>query len=156
MVVVEAGERERVVADFNPQARRLVTADDTTSVWGPYDREPLPRWTRGRLALRGDAAHPMLPHIAQGTNQALEDAMALATLAAWGHCCRCHLSPDASSDAAARAHCASPPVRPHQRNPGGLGASGEPRPSPGAELRREASGARCSTTSNVMTRGQDR
>jgi salicylate hydroxylase len=80
MVVVEAGERERVVADFNPQARRLVTADDTTSVWGPYDREPLPRWTRGRLALRGDAAHPMLPHIAQGTNQALEDAMALATL----------------------------------------------------------------------------
>jgi salicylate hydroxylase len=80
MVVVEAGERERVLADFNPQARWLVTADDTTSVWGPYDREPLPRWTRGRLALRGDAAHPMLPHIAQGTNQALEDAMALATL----------------------------------------------------------------------------
>jgi hypothetical protein len=49
MVVVEAGERERVVADFNPQARRLVTADDTTSVWGPYDREPLPRWTRAGL-----------------------------------------------------------------------------------------------------------
>jgi salicylate hydroxylase len=67
-------------ADYNPQARRLVTAVDTTSVWGLYDREPLPRWTIGRLTLLGDAAHPMLPHMAQGTNQAIEDAMALATL----------------------------------------------------------------------------
>lgn len=67
-------------ADWNAQARRLVTAVDTTSVWGLYDREPLPRWTLGRLTLLGDAAHPMLPHMAQGTNQAIEDAMALATL----------------------------------------------------------------------------
>jgi salicylate hydroxylase len=67
-------------ANFNPQARRLVTAVDTTSVWGLYDREPLARWTVGRLTLLGDAAHPMLPHMAQGTNQAIEDAMALATL----------------------------------------------------------------------------
>jgi salicylate hydroxylase len=67
-------------ADWNPQARRLLTAVDTTSVWGLYDREPLPRWTLGRLTLLGDAAHPMLPHMAQGTNQAIEDAMALATL----------------------------------------------------------------------------
>ena len=67
-------------ADYNPQARRLVAAVDTTSVWGLYDREPLPRWTLGRLTLLGDAAHPMLPHMAQGTNQAIEDAMALATL----------------------------------------------------------------------------
>lgn len=67
-------------ADWNPQVRRLVTAVDTTSVFGLYDRDPLPRWVLGRLALLGDAAHPMLPHMAQGTNQALEDAMALATL----------------------------------------------------------------------------
>jgi salicylate hydroxylase len=48
--------------------------------WGMYDRAPLPRWSSGRLTLLGDAAHPMLPHLAQGVNQALEDAVVLATL----------------------------------------------------------------------------
>jgi len=50
--------------------------------WGMYDRVPLPRWSDGRLTLLGDAAHPMLPHLGQGVNQALEDAVALATLLA--------------------------------------------------------------------------
>jgi salicylate hydroxylase len=48
--------------------------------WGMYDRVPLPRWSTGRLTLLGDAAHPMLPHLGQGANQALEDAVVLATL----------------------------------------------------------------------------
>jgi len=48
--------------------------------WAMYDRAPLPRWTNGRLTLLGDAAHPMLPHLAQGVNQAVEDAVVLATL----------------------------------------------------------------------------
>lgn len=60
--------------------RRLLDQVDTTFKWGLYDRNPLPRWTKGRLTLLGDAAHPMLPHMGQGANQAIEDAMALATL----------------------------------------------------------------------------
>jgi salicylate hydroxylase len=48
--------------------------------WGMYDRAPLPRWSIGRLTLLGDAAHPMLPHLGQGVNQALEDAVVLAAL----------------------------------------------------------------------------
>ena len=47
-----------------------------------YDREPIPTWTKGRLTLLGDAAHPMLPHLGQGANQSIEDGMALATILA--------------------------------------------------------------------------
>ena len=50
--------------------------------WALYDRDPLPTWTKGRLTLLGDAAHPMLPHLGQGANQSIEDGMALATILA--------------------------------------------------------------------------
>jgi 2-polyprenyl-6-methoxyphenol hydroxylase-like FAD-dependent oxidoreductase len=46
--------------------------------WTMYDREPIARWSRGRLVLLGDAAHPMLQYLAQGACQALEDAVTLA------------------------------------------------------------------------------
>jgi salicylate hydroxylase len=46
--------------------------------WTMYDREPIARWSRGRLALLGDAAHPMLQYLAQGACQALEDAVVIA------------------------------------------------------------------------------
>ena len=46
--------------------------------WPMYDREPLAVWTGGRIALLGDAAHPMLQYLAQGACQAIEDADALA------------------------------------------------------------------------------
>jgi 2-polyprenyl-6-methoxyphenol hydroxylase-like FAD-dependent oxidoreductase len=55
---------------------------DKTFRWALYDREPLPTWTKGRLTLLGDAAHPMLPHLGQGANQSIEDGMALATILA--------------------------------------------------------------------------
>jgi 2-polyprenyl-6-methoxyphenol hydroxylase-like FAD-dependent oxidoreductase len=43
-----------------------------------YDRPPLRSWSSGRVALLGDAAHPMLPNLGQGGCQAIEDAVALA------------------------------------------------------------------------------
>jgi salicylate hydroxylase len=46
--------------------------------WALYRLPALPRWSAGRIALMGDAAHPMLPHLAQGGVLALEDAVVLA------------------------------------------------------------------------------
>jgi 3-hydroxybenzoate 6-monooxygenase len=53
--------------------------------WLLYDREPVDNWTRGRVTLLGDAAHPMLQYLAQGACMALEDAVCLAgSMAAHG------------------------------------------------------------------------
>jgi 2-polyprenyl-6-methoxyphenol hydroxylase-like FAD-dependent oxidoreductase len=49
-----------------------------------HDRPALPRWNEGRIALLGDAAHPMLPNLGQGAAQAIEDAAALAEALAAG------------------------------------------------------------------------
>ena len=46
--------------------------------WGLFDRDPLQQWVYGRVALLGDAAHPMLPFMAQGSAMAIEDAAILA------------------------------------------------------------------------------
>ena len=45
--------------------------------WGLFDREPIDQWTNGRVTLLGDAAHPTLPFMAQGSAMALEDAVIL-------------------------------------------------------------------------------
>lgn len=77
------GDPAALAAEFSgwdPLLRELIARIETTFRWGIYDREPLPHWTRGRLTLLGDAAHAMLPHMGQGANQAIEDAMALAIL----------------------------------------------------------------------------
>lgn len=65
---------------WDPVVQHIISHVDTTFRWGLYDREPLAHWSNGRLTLLGDAAHPMLPHMGQGANQSIEDAVALATV----------------------------------------------------------------------------
>jgi salicylate hydroxylase len=72
----------REFAGWDPRIETLLKQVQMTFRWALYDREPLPTWTRGRLTLLGDAAHPMLPHLGQGANQSIEDGMALATILA--------------------------------------------------------------------------
>jgi salicylate hydroxylase len=69
-------------AGWDPLVAAVLAQVQTCFRWGLYDREPLPRWSRGRLTLLGDAAHPMLPHAGQGANQAIEDGVALAAILA--------------------------------------------------------------------------
>ena len=69
-------------AGWDPRIETLLAQVKHTFRWALYDREPLTTWTRGRLTLLGDAAHPMLPHLGQGANQSIEDGMALATILA--------------------------------------------------------------------------
>jgi salicylate hydroxylase len=79
------GDPEILRAEFagwEPRIGALLSQVEATFRWALYDREPLPGWTRGRLTLLGDAAHPMLPHLGQGANQSIEDGMALATILA--------------------------------------------------------------------------
>jgi salicylate hydroxylase len=69
-------------AGWDPRIHQLLQEVELTFRWALYDREPLPTWTKHRLSLLGDAAHPMLPHLGQGANQSIEDGMALATILA--------------------------------------------------------------------------
>jgi salicylate hydroxylase len=64
--------------DWNSEVRALTSAPDTVSRWALHDRDSAPQWSTDRTTLIGDAAHPMLPFFAQGANQAIEDAVALA------------------------------------------------------------------------------
>ncbi len=61
-----------------PQALALVRAPDAWLKWALYDRRPLMSGSQGPVALLGDAAHPMLPYLAQGAAMAIEDAAVAA------------------------------------------------------------------------------
>jgi 2-polyprenyl-6-methoxyphenol hydroxylase-like FAD-dependent oxidoreductase len=70
----------RRFAGWHPTVSALIEATVPEAIIRTplYDRRPSARWTEGRVALLGDAAHPMLPNLGQGACQAIEDAIALA------------------------------------------------------------------------------
>ncbi|MFV0474458.1 MAG: FAD-dependent monooxygenase [Pikeienuella sp.] len=77
----EPGDPARLRAEFAgwaPGLRDILDAIKAPFRWALFDRPPLPRWSSGRVTLLGDACHPMLPSLAQGAAQALEDDVALA------------------------------------------------------------------------------
>jgi salicylate hydroxylase len=75
----EVGDALAAFAGWHPQLRRILESVDETFIWGLFDRAPLPRWTVDRVTLLGDACHPMLPFLAQGAAQSMEDGVTLAS-----------------------------------------------------------------------------
>lgn len=65
---------------WNEEFRLIVENTDQGRChkWGMFGRAPMDRWTKGRVTLLGDAAHPMLPFLGQGVSMAIEDGMVLA------------------------------------------------------------------------------
>jgi salicylate hydroxylase len=63
---------------WHPQVRSILGAVDETFIWALFDRKPMPCWSVGRVTLLGDACHAMLPMMAQGAAQAIEDGATLA------------------------------------------------------------------------------
>lgn len=89
----ETGSREPVIGRPVPEdfvqaefaamgatTRRLIALGRNWKSWTLVDRDPVDNWTDGRVALLGDAAHPMLHYAAQGACQALEDAVLLGRM----------------------------------------------------------------------------
>lgn len=71
--------RERF-GDFHEEVRSVLDAYDQSEVgqWGLFERTPLPAWVNGRIAVLGDAAHPMLPWFGQGAATSIEDAVVMS------------------------------------------------------------------------------
>ena len=74
----DLAEVRSTYGDWNERLLRIFDATERCYKWALYDREPLPRWGEHRLTLLGDSAHAMLPYLAQGAAQSLEDACVLA------------------------------------------------------------------------------
>ncbi|HEX4113185.1 MAG TPA: FAD-dependent monooxygenase [Stellaceae bacterium] len=65
-------------AGFHDDVHRVLANCLQVHKWALFERDPLPRWTDGAIALLGDACHPMTPYMAQGAATALEDAAMIA------------------------------------------------------------------------------
>ncbi|MDE5110509.1 MAG: FAD-dependent monooxygenase, partial [Trichodesmium sp. St7_bin2_1] len=64
--------------ELNEILEDMVVSPEPCFKWGLFIHKPLPYWSRGKVTLLGDAAHPMLPFQAQGAAMAIEDAYVLA------------------------------------------------------------------------------
>lgn len=81
----EFGDPEELHQHFQgtaPQVRALLDKINVWKMWVLCDRKPAKNWTKGRITLLGDAAHPMLQYLAAGAGMAMEDAVCLADLLA--------------------------------------------------------------------------
>jgi salicylate hydroxylase len=67
-------------AGWDQPVQDTIHSLEETFRWGIYDRAALPYWSKGRITLMGDAAHPMVPHVGQGAGQSIEDGFTLAVL----------------------------------------------------------------------------
>src|SRR6266508_2765070 len=77
---VTDGSSDEVQSYFDgilPRPRQLLAMPKSWKRWATADRDPIERWSFGRVTLLGDAAHPMLQYLAQGACMALEDAVTL-------------------------------------------------------------------------------
>lgn len=75
------GDRDEMLGAFpgwHPSLHTLLAATERCYKWAILDREPLQSWGEGRITLLGDAAHAMLPFLAQGGAMAMEDGYVLA------------------------------------------------------------------------------
>jgi salicylate hydroxylase len=68
----------RAIGSWASPARDLIASASSWRCWSLFDRPPSPVWGTGRVTALGDAAHPMLPFLAQGAAMAIEDAAVLA------------------------------------------------------------------------------
>src|SRR5450631_2211800 len=78
----DAGELWSRFKGQRPEVLRMLERIETWRMWVLCDREPVKNWSKGRVTLLGDAAHPMLQYLAQGACMATEDAVVLAEKAA--------------------------------------------------------------------------
>ncbi|KAL8731223.1 MAG: hypothetical protein Q9181_004382 [Wetmoreana brouardii] len=69
-------------ADWDPQVQELLQLVESPAIWALFDHSPAPYYSRGRIAICGDAAHASTPHQGAGAGQAIEDALVLAEILA--------------------------------------------------------------------------
>lgn len=74
----DVNELRRAYEGFHVDVRSVLEACPDCHKWAILEREPLARWSEGRIVLLGDACHPMTPYMAQGAATAIEDAAILA------------------------------------------------------------------------------